>query len=70
MVEIIRWCTKKDSCGVNIDMLKSISVPEPMKTLLEREFSRWESIIIDGVQESLQDIKSSLGESFNCSRST
>ncbi|KTG34817.1 hypothetical protein cypCar_00042801, partial [Cyprinus carpio] len=27
---------------------------------LEREFSRWESIIIDGVQESFQDIKSSI----------
>ncbi|KAK2874685.1 hypothetical protein Q8A67_021838 [Cirrhinus molitorella] len=35
------------------------NIPEPVKLLLEREFSRWESIIIDGVQESLQDIKSS-----------
>ncbi|XP_048028483.1 GTPase IMAP family member 8-like [Megalobrama amblycephala] len=33
--------------------------PEPIKSLLEREFSRWESIIIEGVQESLLDIKSS-----------
>ncbi|XP_043107673.1 GTPase IMAP family member 8 isoform X2 [Puntigrus tetrazona] len=39
--------------------LQQESIPEPMNTLLEREFSRWESIIIDGVQESLQDIKSS-----------
>ncbi|XP_026130520.1 GTPase IMAP family member 8-like [Carassius auratus] len=35
------------------------NMPEPIKTLMEREFSRWESLIIDGVQESLQDIKSS-----------
>ncbi|XP_058646645.1 GTPase IMAP family member 8-like isoform X1 [Onychostoma macrolepis] len=35
------------------------NIPEPIKSLLMREFSRWESIIIDGVQESLQDIKSS-----------
>ncbi|XP_059393819.1 uncharacterized protein LOC132126543 [Carassius carassius] len=35
------------------------NIPEPIKTLLEREFSRWESLIIDGVQESFQDIKSS-----------
>ncbi|XP_016359845.1 GTPase IMAP family member 8 [Sinocyclocheilus anshuiensis] len=35
------------------------NIPEPIKALLQREFSRWESIIIDGVQESLQDIKSS-----------
>lgn len=35
------------------------NIPEPIKALLEREFSRWRSIIIDGVQESLQDIKSS-----------
>ncbi|XP_056099002.1 GTPase IMAP family member 8-like isoform X2 [Rhinichthys klamathensis goyatoka] len=35
------------------------NIPEPIKTLLEREFSRWESIIIEGVRESLLDIKSS-----------
>ncbi|XP_056324333.1 GTPase IMAP family member 8 [Danio aesculapii] len=35
------------------------NIPEAIKALLEREFSRWESIIIDGVRESLQDIKSS-----------
>ncbi|XP_021335601.1 GTPase IMAP family member 8 isoform X1 [Danio rerio] len=35
------------------------NIPEQIKALLEREFSRWESIIIDGVRESLQDIKSS-----------
>ncbi|KAF4107777.1 hypothetical protein G5714_012141 [Onychostoma macrolepis] len=45
--------------------LKAISapqqdnIPEPIKSLLMKEFSRWESIILDGVQESLQDIKSS-----------
>uniref|UniRef100_A0A8C1MBM7 AIG1-type G domain-containing protein n=1 Tax=Cyprinus carpio TaxID=7962 RepID=A0A8C1MBM7_CYPCA len=44
------------------------NIPETIKTLLEREFSRWESIIIDGVQESFQDIKSSFGKSFNWSR--
>ncbi|KAL1265325.1 hypothetical protein QQF64_003352 [Cirrhinus molitorella] len=42
-----------------IGTLQQDNIPEPIKTLLEREFSRWESIIIDGVQESLQDIKSS-----------
>ncbi|KAK2874684.1 hypothetical protein Q8A67_021837 [Cirrhinus molitorella] len=35
------------------------NIPEPVRTLLEKEFSRWETIIIDGVQESLKDIKSS-----------
>ncbi|XP_026120349.1 GTPase IMAP family member 8-like [Carassius auratus] len=35
------------------------NIPEPITALLQREFNRWESIIIDGVQESLQDIKSS-----------
>ncbi|RXN23027.1 GTPase IMAP family member 8-like protein [Labeo rohita] len=40
-------------------ILENVSeFPEPIKTLLEREFSRWESIIIDGVRDSLQDIKS------------
>ncbi|KAK2874687.1 hypothetical protein Q8A67_021840 [Cirrhinus molitorella] len=42
-----------------ISTLQQDSIPEPIKTLLEREFSRWESIIIDGVRESLQEIKSS-----------
>ncbi|XP_043107672.1 GTPase IMAP family member 8 isoform X1 [Puntigrus tetrazona] len=46
--------------------LKAIRAPQqdttsnPINALLVREFSRWESIIIDGVQESLQDIKSSI----------
>ncbi|CAM4731304.1 unnamed protein product [Leuciscus chuanchicus] len=35
------------------------NIPEPIKSLMEREFSRWESIIIEGVRESLLDIKSS-----------
>ncbi|RXN34222.1 GTPase IMAP family member 8-like protein [Labeo rohita] len=42
-----------------IDTLQQDNIPEPIKTLLEREFSRWETIIIDGVRDSLQDIKSS-----------
>ncbi|RXN34223.1 GTPase IMAP family member 8-like protein [Labeo rohita] len=41
-----------------IDTLQQDNTPEPIKTLLEREFSRWESIIIDGVRDSLQDSKS------------
>ncbi|XP_077085904.1 GTPase IMAP family member 8-like [Siphateles boraxobius] len=41
------------------------NIPEPIKTLLEREFSRWESIIIEGVRESLLDIKSSFELSQN-----
>ncbi|XP_052424695.1 GTPase IMAP family member 8-like [Carassius gibelio] len=40
------------------DPLQQDSMSEPIKTLLEREFIRWETIIIDGVRESLQDIKS------------
>ncbi|XP_058647757.1 GTPase IMAP family member 8-like isoform X2 [Onychostoma macrolepis] len=39
--------------------LQQDSIAERINTLLEREFSRWESIIMDGVRESLQDIKSS-----------
>ncbi|KAK2907400.1 hypothetical protein Q8A67_006385 [Cirrhinus molitorella] len=42
-----------------IGTLQQDNIPEPIETLLEREFSRWESVIIDGVRESLQDIKSS-----------
>ncbi|RXN23060.1 mitofusin-1-like isoform X1 [Labeo rohita] len=42
-----------------IGTLQQVNIPEPIKTLLEREFRRWESIIIDGVRDSLQDIKSS-----------
>ncbi|RXN23028.1 GTPase IMAP family member 8-like protein [Labeo rohita] len=42
-----------------IGTLQQVNIPEPVKTLLEREFRRWESIIIDGVRDSLQDIKSS-----------
>ncbi|XP_059393818.1 GTPase IMAP family member 8-like [Carassius carassius] len=42
------------------DPLQQDSMSEAIKTLLEREFIRWESIIIDGVRESLQDIKSSI----------
>uniref|UniRef100_A0A8C1PNZ4 AIG1-type G domain-containing protein n=1 Tax=Cyprinus carpio TaxID=7962 RepID=A0A8C1PNZ4_CYPCA len=45
-----------------VDPLQQDSIPEPIKTLLEREFGRWESIIIDGVRESVQDIKSTFGE--------
>lgn len=72
MVTIYRWLYwyYSDSCLNTDDMLKSLSVPEPIKSLLEREFGRWESIIIEGVRESLLDIKSSFGESLIWNSST
>ncbi len=58
-----RWGGGGGTLQMNINIMPSfLSVPEPIKTSGER-VQRWESIIIDGVQESLQDIKSSFGES-------
>ncbi|XP_026077789.1 GTPase IMAP family member 8-like [Carassius auratus] len=74
-MDVMEECLNCDECGsmnnpLNFQnkpphALKEViipledNIPEPITALLQREFNRWESIIIDGVQESLQDIKSS-----------